>query len=66
VDADMLNEAACHLMASTALMEDSRMSACISWEAPSLDDSVVEPSGKDGRSAWAMPSLGLAPKRSVP
>ena len=61
----MLNEAACHVMASTALMEDSRMSACISWEAPSLDDSVVEPSGKDG-SAWAMPSLGLAPKRSVP
>ena len=45
VDADMLNEAACHVMASTALMEDSRMSACISWEAPSLDDSVVEPSG---------------------
>jgi hypothetical protein len=60
VDADMLNEAACHVMASTALMEDSRMSACISWEAPSLDDSVVEPSGECDGEAQTKSTLPLS------
>lgn len=43
VDADMLAEAAEDVMASNALLEDTRMSSCISWEAPSLEDSLVEP-----------------------
>jgi len=43
VDADLLSEAAENVMASNALLEDTRMSSSISWEAPSLDDSPVEP-----------------------
>ena len=43
-DVDLLADAE-NVIASTALMEDSRMSASISWEAPSLDDAVVEPAG---------------------
>ena len=42
VDCEMLAEAAQDVMASNALLEDSRMNSYISWEAPTLDDSLVD------------------------